>query len=310
MMTVLNTPSWIVALISGLLVFSFEFFINKILNENKKSNAQNIGKAVFIGGLTLLFSLTLENVQKLENIEKELVGVNQKATAFDFFKPYETIQHLEDNCAFQRLLKFQMEQIRDRLKQIEKGELNLSREEVIPIWEALISKYTSNEIKATNVVSINDWEKFSPNEGLEAHEEFFIKKNTKFKRLFIYDLKDSLSVKGTFELAKKQFELSRKLSLGKDRLQIKMINKNRIDNTTYGSTMYSSFGTLDIVIFDKDCLLQTITQYKNNSYEIVNGVVTNNKSKIIFADEMFDKLWDKAENMDEFKMNIKELCRK
>jgi hypothetical protein len=107
-------------------------------------------------------------------------------------------------------------------------------------------------------------------------------------------------MQGTLELAKRQMELASKLSV-KDRFQIKMINKNSIDNTTYGTTMYSNFGTLDIVIFDDECLLQTITQFKNNAYEIVNGVVTNNKSKIAIADEMFNKLWEKAEDLEQFK---------
>lgn len=285
----------------GLLVMGFEIVVEFCLpDEKKKSVAKSIGRALFIAGLAFLFQLTLENVHKLENIEKELVGVNEKATAFEFFKPYETIQNLDEKPTFQKLLKSQMEQTRNRLKQIEKGELNLSREEVIPVWEDLISKYSSSEIFATNVVSINDWEKFSPNQGLEAHEEFLSKPNSKFQRLFIYDSHDSLSKRGTLELANKQLEMAVKLNFG-NRFQIKMINKNRIDNTTYGNIMYSNFGTLDIVVFDNQCLLQTITQYKNNAYEIVNGVVTNSKIKIEIANEMFKKLWEKAESIDRFK---------
>ncbi len=306
MFSVFGSNEIAVALFIGAAAFLFEFLIERFLkDDSKKSKWLSAGRAFFIGGLTLLFSLTMTNVRKLENIEKELVGVNEKATAFEFFKPYETIQHLKDHSAFQKLLQSQMEQTRERLKQIEKGELNLSREEVIPVWEALISKYSSTEIHATNVVSINDWEKFSPNQGLEAHEEFFQKKDTKFKRLFIYDGKDSLSILGTLKLAEKQIELAKRLSAEKkfqtDRFQIRMIDKNTIDNTTYGSAMYSKFGTLDIVIFDNDCLLQTITQYKNNAYEIVNGVVTNNRSKIEIAEDMFSRLWDRAETIEQFK---------
>lgn len=273
------------------LVVLFELAVEFLFKDDKKKSVvRSIGRAVFISGLAALFHLTLQNAHTLESIDNELIGVNEKATAFEFFKPYETIQKLEEKNTFGKLLKSQMDHVKDRLKQIEQGELRLSREEVIPIWEDLISKYTSTVINATNVVSINDWEKFSPNQGIEAHEEA-LGKEIKFKRLFIYDISDSLSVQGTKELATRHVKL---------KIDVRLIDKFKIDNTTYGNTMYSNFGTLDIVIFDNECLLQTITQYKNKSYEIVNGVVTNNKTKIQVANEMFGKLWEKGEKLEDF----------
>jgi len=300
LISILGTTEVLTTIGIAVLVYIYEIIVDKYIQEDKhKTYARRFGRAVFLGGLVVLFHLTLHNVQKLETIKKELVGVNEKATAFDFFKPYETIQKLDDNSTLQKLLKSQLENTRERLRQIEKGELNLSREEVVPVWENLISKYSSGEIYATNVVSINDWEKFSPNQGLEAHEDFFSKPKTVLKRLFIYDSNDSLSVKGAKELAKKQLELSKRLHLNK-RFEIKAINKNKIDNTAYGSTMYSTFGTLDIVIFDKNCLLQTNTKKRNNVEEIISGIITNNKLKILVANEMFQKLWSIAEEIDNF----------
>ncbi len=285
----------------GIAVILFEVLVDIVFADEKKILfARKIARGLLIAGLAFLFFLTLENLRKLEKIEGELIGVNEKATAFEFFKPYETIQALDDNSAFQLLLKSQMDKTRERLKEIEKGELRLNREEVVPVWEALISKFSSKEVIATNVVSSGDWQKFSPNQGLEAHEEYLSKSGTEFKRLFIYDSKDANSLEGTKKLADQQLSLAQSLK-ATDRFQIKMMDKNSIDNNTYGASMYSTFGTLDIVVFDRQCLLETVTQFKNGAYEIVNGVVTNDKVKIALAQEMFVKLWNKAESIDQFK---------
>ena len=290
-----------------LVVILFEVCVEAFLEEKNKSIANKIARTIFIAGLAYYCHLTLENNHLLESLKEEL---SENILEFQFFKPYETIQKLDTVPTFQGFLKAQLENVSERLKEIDKREVILSREEVVPVWESLISKYARKNILATNIVCQEDWKNFSPNQGMEAHETFLRKSiNSTFSRLFIFDSSDSVSLKGTYILARHQLEMAQKLGFN-ERFKVKFIDENLIENTSYGARMYTAFETLDIVLFDNECLLQTITKKRRaGGYEIVTGIVSNKREKLAIADEMFNNLWNRAMMFNDFTKSYSKLSK-
>ncbi len=251
---------------------------------------RGVGTTFIVSLVGVLIHWHIELLHKQEVIAENLDQVRQVASTFRFYKAFETIQGYTHDNTFRKLLEEEVQYTKDRIAQIEQGELNLSREEVIPKWESLIGKHTKREIKATNIVSINDWKQFSPNEGSEVHQDA-LKRNVKIKRLFIYDGNDSINTVGTQRLAKYQNGIG---------IEVRMIDKNWIDKSSYVSGYLRELGTIDIVIFDSECALLTNVDYQNGSYKIIKGTVTNNPLKIKTASDIFDKLWKEGKTLNEF----------
>jgi hypothetical protein len=138
----------------------------------------------------------------------------------------------------------ELQDIDDRTTQSLRGELRLKREEILSRWEKLI-KACSSTVDATNIVSAKDWQEFSPNSGIEVHEEA-LKKGAKIRRIMIYDESDPDHDQGLRLLSKPQIQIG---------IELRAVSIQWIEQTSFLSELMRDLGTIDVVIFEVRLLI-------------------------------------------------------
>lgn len=228
---------------------------------------------------TKLLSYNLD--ESIDNIESIFISQSE---GNDYLMAVQKTKELPQNSTLQKLFESELSYTNEKLRQINNAELLLKREEVIPKWESLIEHSGSN-ISATNIVSFEDWKYFSPSEGEEVHTKA-LKNKVDIKRIFIYDYLDTTIVKQTLLKAKTQAAWG---------VKVRLIDGSWLMNNPFISDILRDIGTMDVVIYDKECLLLTSV---GNDNKIISGTVTNNAHRLKRSIEFFDKLWNEADSIE------------
>lgn len=257
---------------------------NKVFKKKKiQRNFKNFLVALLIGVTGFVSAKILENynnIISLEKLNKNILFTN------NYSKAIERILNLKPKSTFRKYLEYENLNLQDKFNQISNYEIRLKREDVIPSWEFLIEN-SVNQIYATNVVSINEWEKFSPSAGRKAHEKAF-NKGVKVRRIFIYNGSDSIGKKKLYNIAKEQAGWSKNISVG-------LLNGRWFEESPFVSGYLRDLGTQDIVIYDNECVLLTNT---DNNGRIISAVLTTNKHTLDVATRLYNKLWEAAEKIE------------
>lgn len=283
------------AIVTFILVLLFHVATEYVFKSKEKVHTalKALANAFLIAALAMLFHFNLENVSKMEEVNKELASVKKISSGLSFYKPYETISLLSENNVFRKLLDRQMNQIKTDLHEVENSMIVCTREEFLSAWETTISKYAQKEIRAINTISVEDWNKFTPGSAIVAHESA-IKRGVSVKRLLIYDSDNPDDISANRGLATKQLE---------KKVEIRLLASKILETSSYYNTLMNTFSTTDIMVVDNDCLFTAFTNDKNNTRILRNGKIMNDPAKIQLARDYFDKLWHEAETMAVFNRN-------
>jgi hypothetical protein len=283
------------AIVTFIVVLLFHLATEYVFKSKEKVHValKALANAFLIAALAMLFHFNLENINKMEEVKKELASVKEISSGLSFYKPYETLSKLEENNVFRKLLERQMEQIKVDLKEVENSVIVCTREEFISAWEATIAKYAKKEIRAINTISVADWSKFTPGSAISAHESA-IKRGVSVKRLLVYDSDNASDIAANLNLAKKQQE---------QKVEIRFLASNVLESSSYYNTLMNTFSTIDLMVVDDECMFTAFTNERNNIKSLRDGKILNDPRKIQLAKDYFDKLWSEAETMAVFSRN-------
>jgi len=280
------------AIITFIAVLLFHVAAEYVFKSKEKVHIalKALANAVLIAALAMLFHFNLENVNKMEEVKKELADVKVISSGLSFYKPYETISQLGEGNVFRKLLDRQMEQIKTDLKEVENSVIVCTREEFVSAWETTISRYARKEIRAINTISVEDWSRFTPGSAMAAHEAA-LKRGVSVKRLLIYDSDNPGDILANLDFARKQQEL---------KVEVRLLAFKILESSSYYNTLMNKFSTMDLMVVDDDCVFTAFTNDRNNSRTLRNGKILNDPAKIHLARDYFDKLWNEAETLAVF----------
>lgn len=214
---------------------------------------------------------SLRTVKRIEDRQAKTEG---------FLRAIDSIGKHDPEGTFSQLLNSEFGTVNEKLRQIAQGELVLRREEVIPKWEKLILN-CRRQVRATNIVSLDDWKKFSPTEGEEVHRKA-ISGGAKIQRIFIFSGDDPNAYDRLLEMAKAQREWG---------VEVRMLDGSWLTESSFSSELLRDVGTPDVVLFDDECVLLTNVDGKGN---IVSSILTSNTHRLQKAREFYSKLWEEA----------------
>ena len=222
--------------------------------------------------------MVTENHKAMKRIEE------RQAESENFLRAVESLGKYSNGSTLRKLLTEEFGFVSEKLRQISQGELILKREEVIPKWEKLILN-SNHQVRATNIVSLDDWKKFSPTEGEEVHKKAMAG-GVKIQRIFIYSGDD----KAGYDRLKEKAVSQKKWGV-----DVRMLNGDWITESPFVSDLLRDVGTPDVVIFDDECVLLTSVDGNGN---IVASTITNNVHRLQKAKEFYDKLWEEAKEVN------------
>jgi hypothetical protein len=294
-MTEISREAVNLAIVTFIVVLLFHLATEYVFKSKEKVHValKALANAFLIAALAMLFHFNLENINKMEEVKKELASVKEISSGLSFYKPYETISKLDENNVFRKLLERQMEQIKVDLKEVENSVIVSPREEFLSTWETTISTFAQKEIRAINTISVADWSKFTPGAAISAHESA-IKRGVSIKRLLIYDSDNAADIAANLNLAKKQQE---------QKVEIRFMASNVLESSSYYNTLMSKLSTIDFMVVDDECVFTAFTNDKNNIKSLRDGKILNDPTKVQLAMDYFDKLWSEAETMAVFSRN-------
>jgi len=121
------------AIVTFILVLLFHVATEYVFKSREKVHIvlRALANAFLIAALAMLFHFNLENVNKMEEVKKELASVKEISSGLSFYKPYETISQLSENNVFRKLLDRQMNQIKTDLHEVENSVIVCTREEFL-----------------------------------------------------------------------------------------------------------------------------------------------------------------------------------
>ncbi len=230
---------------------------------------------------TKLFEID-SNLEESKNKIAEII--NNQSSSNTYYEARFSINTLNENSTIRKLLNSEWDAIGERLNQIKRQELLLKREEVIPKWEDLI-KSSRQKVWATNVVSLEEWKKFSPTEGEEVHRKA-INNGVEIRRIFIYSGKNDSNYVNLVKKAKTQRGWG---------VKVKLISANWISESPYVSDLLRDIGSIDVVLYDDECVLLTNVDNNNN---MISSILTTNIHRLQRAKDFYSKLWDGAESIE------------
>lgn len=282
-MNIFSTTSIIAILVVTFMAIGVELIYTLGL---KKENF-SWGRLIIISFVSAVFGFCGEKIIEIDqkiNENTELLDkyVTVHNSSIEYLSALENLYKLEKESPLRFVLQEELLAIKYKLKQIELSELKLRREEVIPKWENLIEN-SSKEILATNIVSLDEWKKFSPTEGKEKHSKA-LKKGVKIKRIFIYNGNNDLNYQNLIEQAKAQESWG---------VEVRLLNGEWINESPFVSNLLRDIETLDVVIYDNESVL--LTNAPNG--KIVSATLTNNSEKLKKANLFFEKLWNESKQL-------------
>ncbi|MEJ2745113.1 MAG: hypothetical protein P8123_05425, partial [bacterium] len=230
------------------------------------------------------------NLEQL-NVSQEVVIKDIKAISENqsrsqnYLRALHSIGNLDEGSTFRNLLSVELFFLDEKLRQIAAYDLILKRDEAVPKWEKLIL-HSRKEIKATNVVSLDDWKKFSPTEGADVHKKA-LAKGIVIKRVFIYSKDDPEGFHKLQEMAQTQAEWG---------VNVRLLEGKWASNSPFIQDLLRDLGTLDVVIYDNECVLLTSVDIEGS---IVSSVLTANQHRLRQSVEFFNKLWAGAKPLTE-----------
>lgn len=279
----MSIPSYItVTVVAGLIGLIIELIHAFVIKEAFKGTIRIIGVTIlfaFVGFVSEKIIEIDQNVREKEAYIKTHTSIHQGSITY--LQALTSTANLPLSSTLRALLQDEIENLDERLRQIRNRELILKREDVIPKWEMLI-KNSKKQVLATNIVTLEDWQKFSPTAGEEVHR-MAIENGVEIKRIFIYSGTKKEKFKQLIEQAKIQKEWGVKTTL---------LEGQWLYESPFASDAVRDLGTKDIVIFDRECLLLTTVDENNR---IMRSTLTTNTHRLQKALTLYDKLWREAE---------------
>lgn len=287
----LNISSLVVALITWIVSLLIEIAITYLGKHffQQKYNPLEImkwKKTIVIATLcaitSFVISMIIEINDRTENIRRMTEEIMKSNS---YLRAIEKKESLDPDSPLRVYLKEEFKSMEEKFRQISEFEVLLKREEVIPCWELLIEN-SHKCIDATNVISMDDWKIFSPNEGKEVHIKA-LKKGTSIRRILIYDTQDWRDRKLLVSKAMEQHSWS-------DNIEVRLLDNNCFFQSSFASNLLRSLGTQDFVIYDNETMLLTGS---DDQRKIISGTLTHNKVRIEMAQKLFERLWEGAEEI-------------
>lgn len=200
----------------------------------------------------------------------------------NFSKAYKQIDNLEQekNLIAKSIFKSKLDEIEIELKDLEKSQIIIPKDEILNTWEKLINS-SKDYVWATNLVSKEDWKYVSRDQfGLNIQKRA-IDRDVVIKRINLYDESVSGHKEG-LELIK---NAQQKIGVEAFELPKSWLYDNPIFN---GSIQ--RLETADLVLIDGKILLCTIIDPTN--YKMKYAKLTYDKDKIDIAYNLFMKLFE------------------
>lgn len=233
----------------------------------------------FIGFISTKVLETYNNTIRLEKLNQSILNANNYASAL------ESILKIKPESSLRKYLEEENQILQEKFRQITSHEILLKREEVIPCWEYLIEN-SNKSVYATNVVSLEEWEKFSPSAGQKAHK-IALDNNVNIRRIFIYNGVDSIGKEKLKLVAIEQSKWDTKL-------KVRLLNGKWFEESPFVSGYLRDLGTQDIVIYDNESVLLTNT---DDNGRIISSTLTTNEHRLRTAMRLYEKLWEAAEEI-------------
>jgi tetratricopeptide (TPR) repeat protein len=283
-MDIFSSASIIFIVISAFLGLILELIYTLVVKKESIS-WQRLIITPTIFALVGFYAEKIAEIDPKLNENSELLNnyVTVHNSSIEYLSAIESLNKLEKQSPLRFVLQEELQFIKEKLKQIEQYELMLRREEVIPKWESLIEN-SNNEILATNIVSLDDWKKFSPTEGEEKHRKALAKK-VGIKRIFIFNGGNDKGYKNLLEKAKEQAKWG---------VDVRLLNGEWISESPFVSDLLRDIETMDIVIYDKESVLLTNVDRDD---KIISATLTNNQLKLKKAQLFFEKLWNESKKI-------------
>ncbi len=280
----------VLSLVGAILVVTIGWIIVAVITTyfSKDGISEAAKKVLFTVILALVgfYATKLFEIDTNLNESKNKIAeiINNQSSSNTFYEAQFSINTLNENSTIRKLLNNEWNAIGEKLNQIKRQELLLKREEIIPKWEDLI-KNSREKVWATNVVSLEEWKKFSPTEGEEVHRKA-IENGVEIRRIFIYSGKNDSNYVDLLSKAKIQKKWG---------VKVKLISANWISKSPYVSDLLRDIGSIDVVLYDDECVLLTNVDNNNN---MISSILTTNMHRIQRAKELYSKLWDGAETIE------------
>lgn len=283
-MDIFSSASIIFIVISAFLGLILELIYTLVVKKESIS-WQRLIITPTIFALVGFYAEKIAEIDHKLNENSELLNnyVTVHNSSIEYLSAIESLNKLEKQSPLKFVLQEELQFIKEKLKQIEQYELKLRREEVIPKWESLIEN-SNSEILATNIVSLDDWKKFSPTEGEEKHRKALAKKVV-IKRIFIFNGGNDKGYKNLVEKAKEQAKWG---------VDVRLLNGEWISESPFVSDLLRDIETMDIVIYDKESVLLTNVDRDD---KIISATLTNNQLKLKKAQLFFEKLWNESKKI-------------
>lgn len=286
-----GVAAWILALIVAVVGFGGELVADKILRRTPKPWAQRLATfaIMFFVGLyaakILEISIALTDAgHAIRDLRLEMESRLQRIEQLDhYLAAMRVVGGLKLESTFRQLLMGEIDSVNEKLRQLKGQEIVLRREEVIPKWEKLILN-SKRQVEATNVVSLDDWNKFSPTAGEDVHRRA-LANHVEIRRIFIYSGSDPQAKKQLIEVGNRQSKWG---------VRVKLLSSTWIAESPFVSEFLRDVGTQDIVIFDEECVL--LTSVDGNS-QIVRSILTASPHSLQKAENFYEKLWAEAEDL-------------
>lgn len=282
-MSIFSTASILTIIVVAVIAISVELIYTLVI----KKEILSWGRLFIISFISAALAFCGEKIIEIDhkiNENTELLDkyVTVHNSSIEYLSALENLYKLEKQSPLRFVLQEELQTIKDKLKQIELCKLKLRREEVIPKWESLIEN-SNKEILATNIVSLDEWKKFSPTEGEEKHRKA-LSKGVTIKRIFIYNGNNDKSYQNLVEKAKAQTNWG---------VKVRLLNGEWINESPFVSDLLRDIETLDVVIYDNESVLLTNAPNGN----IVSATLTNNSQQLKKANLFFEKLWNESKQI-------------
>jgi len=266
--------SLIISFVISSVIFGFKI---KKEEAGKKTGVTLLG---LILGLMLHFSFySFKESKRLSGVEKKLndIEIATKMLTLDY--SCINAESNNHNESFKNVANLFLDQSQIRCEEIRKGEIILYPYEVKKIWETLV-KNAKESLYATNTIAPSDW----PDEQCELQ----LNCNASIHRIMIHRKNDTIFNNKLKKLGTRQLEECNVKS-------VQWIYKEELyEPEGHYFKFINALQHIDLVLVDNEILL--LTNYDEQEKRIINGVITNDPTKIKLAKNLFKLLTKKANN--------------
>lgn len=244
--------------------------------------ARTIGLAAVSGAIGFVTQTTHQTAQLARSIERRGRDAGSRYAAAQ-----DWADHLEGG-PLRGIVERELRLLNERLDAIPRGDVYVDRERVIDVWKTLFTAHGRHQVRATNLVSKEEWDFFGRGGAGTGTHRSAMGQGVSIERIMIFDEARTGHREGLEELGRKQKE---------DGVKVLEVSKRKLDHPSCVGWL-RILGPPDIVLFDKEYLLITET---DQDYAIRRSVLTTDPARIAAADEFWSRLREEAAEIPENK---------